>query len=230
MIGKLNGAPASGASATAELETFVVDGHELIANYYRCPRCLYLRLRRDDPRYAEPDPEPRAFRWSAMRAIAERPGEPWFELAGQRFRLLSQGRRLVSASVPFRELAVSFVLCGSADGIVELADGSVAVVAYQKAVLGDRHEHKRRFALECEAYALEHPADGPGRRVDRLGILTFMPRGPRPDAEAAHPLRLTLFERQAPKLARVLALAAQQLAARSAPPPAPHCFVCTRLP
>lgn len=213
--------------ASPRLMPFVADPRELLANYYRCPRCLYLRIRRNDARYAEL--EPRDFRASAIRALAERVGKGWIDVGGRRFRILAQGVPLRSVFLPHRQGGLALAFRSYADALIETDDGFVAVAGYQKAVRVERREHDRRLILEAEALALEHPVRGVPRKIDRLATLSFLTAGMRPDAEASHPIHLRLDGRESGRLARVVGLIARQVTAPSPPSPAPQCHVCTQV-
>src|SRR5215469_4587136 len=108
-------------------QRFTVDPREVINLYHRCVRCLFVRVREGDVRRVSSASVEAADKFYALAANwmdGTRGSRSWYDLAGKQFRLLSQGRTVVSEPISFADVNVELTFTAKSDAIVALKDGS----------------------------------------------------------------------------------------------------------
>ena len=106
-------------------QRFTVDPREVINLYHRCVRCLFVRLRENDTRRVSSTALDAADKFYALAANwmeAAQGARSWQDFGGKRFRVLSQGHRVVSEPISFPDVNIELVFSSRSDAIVELAD------------------------------------------------------------------------------------------------------------
>lgn len=231
-----NPAKMTGGRAPAQ---FTVDPREVINLFHRCVRCLCLRVRENDVRRVATPASEAAEKFYALAAkwmTKKQSAKPWLEVGGQQFRIASQGRRVLSEPIPYPDVNVELSFSARSDAVLELKDGSSALVSYQIAVPVERRQRHRDLELEAEAFAVENPVEkDSAMRVDRVGSLEFLVTGAQGSSVGTvlGMSRLTLIdrlpeERDAKPLKDFMRVVAGILAARIAPPANPYCEFCKR--
>ncbi len=215
-------------------QRFTVDPREVIHLYHRCVRCLFVRVREDDTRRVSSTALDAADKFYALAAgwmEAAQGAREWQDFGGKRFRVLSQGRRVASEPIGFPDVNIELMFSSRSDAIVELKDGSTALVAYQIAVPVERRQKQRDLELEAEAFAVEHPVEkSAASPVTHLGNLEFLVTGT-VESNTCRVLgasRLTLLARRPKQMKDFMRVVAGILAARIAPPADRYCEFCKR--
>ena len=212
-------------------QRFTVDPREVINLYHRCVRCLFVRVREDDVRRLSLDAAAKFYGLAAAWMENAPTAKGWFDLGGKQFRVVSQGRRVLSEPIAFPDINVALTFSARSDAIVELRDGSAALCAYQVAVPVERRQRHRDLELEAEAFAVEHPADAAeAAPIAHLGSMEFLVTG---SAESSSGVvlgasRLTLLARQSKQMKDFMRVVAGILGARIAPPANQYCEFCKR--
>ena len=215
-------------------QQFTVDPREVINLYHRCVRCLFVRVRENDERrlsHPKVDAADRFYELSSKWMENAQGARTGYDLGGKRFRLVSQGRRVLSESLSFPDVNIELSFSAKSDAVIELKDGSTALVAYQVAVPVERRQKQRDLELEAEAYAVENPADETdAHAVLHLGSVEFLMTGSLESNTGVvlGASRLTLLARQTKRMKDFMRVVAGILAARIAPPANQYCEFCKR--
>jgi len=100
----------------------------------------------------------------------------WHRLGpGQQFRMVSQGRWVKSAPIVVPGTGVQLVIRGLYDSLIAFEDERRAICDFKTSPVRAELVGKYARQLHSDAYALEHPADGPAQPTDTLGLAVFEP-------------------------------------------------------
>lgn len=216
------------------VQQFIVDPREVISLYHRCVRCLFVRVRENDERrMASPAVEAadKFYGLAAKWMQNYQATRPWQKLSGKEFRVISQGRRVLSSPICFPDVNVELSFSAKSDALVELKDGSSVLVAYHVAVPVERRQKQRDLEIEAEAYALENPADSAEiHAVEHLGGIEFLVTGSfeTNSGVVLGSSRITLLERRTKRMKDFMRVVAGVVGARIAPPANQYCEFCRR--
>ncbi|HXP94728.1 MAG TPA: hypothetical protein VN905_14735 [Candidatus Binatia bacterium] len=215
-------------------QRFTVDPREVVNLYHRCVRCLFVRVRENDTRRVWSTALEAADKFYALAASwmeGAQAKRSWQDFGGTRFRVLSQGRTVVSEPISFPDVNIELVFSSRSDAIIELEDGSTSLAAYQIAVPVERRQRQRDLELEAEAFAVEHPFEkGAAESISHLGHLEFLVTGTIESNTCVvlGASRLTLLARRPKQMKDFMRVVAGILAARIAPPADRFCEFCKR--